>query len=184
MFQILTPTIATLTSVTNRTEKHGDEEVPAISIGLKITTSNTILDLLYPGLRSALYTRPDGQDDLPGVEETTPLLRSPGIEYLMLKASFEGWTLIIEHGIDEESEIAMGSCKVDKFKAILHEGGSTDLFLRVGTSDVSPEDAGLLWSKQRQEVSVILRAPERPVQSADGEPSEEDATDLFVAATH
>lgn len=186
MFQLLTPQLATIASVTNRTEKHGDEEVPAISIGLKVTTSNQILDLLYPGMRQTLYMRPEGQDELPGVEETTPLLRTPGIEHLMLKASFEGWTLVIEHGIDDESEIAMGSCKVDKFKAICHEGGTTDLFFRVGTSDVSPDDAGLLWSKQRQEVSITLRAPEKKPEPIDGSNGAfevdhpKDATDIFA----
>lgn len=44
MFQITEMTEAHVASVTNRTETHGDEKVPAVSIGLELTCANTILD--------------------------------------------------------------------------------------------------------------------------------------------
>ena len=43
MFELLTPTPATITSVTPRTESHGDEKVPAMSLGFKLTMPNSIL---------------------------------------------------------------------------------------------------------------------------------------------
>jgi len=159
MFELLTPTPATLTSVTNRVEKHGDDDVPAISLGLKIETANTVLDTLSETLRRALYTRPDGQEDLPGVEQTTPLLRTRDIETLSIARTLEGWTLTVEHGIDEETAIELGACKVDKFKVAPKEGGSVELSFRVGSSDVMPEEAGQLWAKNGQEVSITLTAP-------------------------
>lgn len=67
-FEILTPTDATLTSVTPRTEKHGDDDVFAISLGLKVTAPNTLLDTLAPGLRDSLYKAVEGQEQLPGAE--------------------------------------------------------------------------------------------------------------------
>ena len=79
-FQITTPTPATLRTVTPRTELHGDEKVSAISLGLSITGPNTLLDALDGGkLRHALYMAVPGQEDLPGVEPSTPLLRARGI---------------------------------------------------------------------------------------------------------
>lgn len=71
MFQIDTPTPATLKSLTPRTETHGDQEVSAMSFGLKITGPNTMLDALQPGRRDALYRAVEGQDQLPGVEPPT-----------------------------------------------------------------------------------------------------------------
>jgi ribosome-associated translation inhibitor RaiA len=43
MFQITDPIDAHITSVIARVEKHGDDEVPAVSIGLEIETANTIV---------------------------------------------------------------------------------------------------------------------------------------------
>lgn len=91
MFQIEEFTEARLTSVTNRTEKHGDEDVPAVSLGCEITAANTILDGIDPGLRHALYKAVDGQDELPGVEPATPVLRSNVIDAVALTTSHEGW---------------------------------------------------------------------------------------------
>jgi hypothetical protein len=101
MFELQNPTTALLTSVTPRTEHHGDSTVVAVSMKLKITGPNTLLDLLSPALRHTLYTAVEGQDQLPGVEPATPLLRAKGIlDVIALKSCFGGWTLSVDHGID------------------------------------------------------------------------------------
>lgn len=151
--------VATLRSVTPRTEKHGDEDVFAVSLGFKITTANTILDRLSPTLRDALYKAVPDQEQLPGVEPSTPLLRTRAIDTLTLAAVFEGWTLTIPHGIDEDAPIKLGIAKVDKFKLTPHEGGSVDLQFRVGSSDIDATEAGLLCAKLGQEVTITLTAP-------------------------
>lgn len=158
-FEILTPTDATLSSVTPRTEKHGDDDVFAISLGLKVTGPNTLLDLLAPGLRDALYKAAEGQEDLPGVEPATPLLRCKLIETLALGACFEGWTLAVDHGIDEADPIKLGGSKVDKFRVTPREGGSVDIAFRVGSNDIDATEAGLLCSHLGQGISFTLTAP-------------------------
>jgi hypothetical protein len=160
MFELPT-TEALLSSVTNRVEKHGQEEVPAMSFGFKITAANTILDLLSPTLRGAIYMAVEGQEQLPGVEPSTPLLRTKEVETLALKAAFEGWTLTVDHGIDESSAIVLSSCKVDAFRVAPKEGGSVELFFRVGTNDIDREEAGILWSKNHQDVTIQLTAPKK-----------------------
>ena len=158
-FEILTTTDATLSSVTPRTEKHGDDDVFAISLGLKVTGPNTLLDLLAPGLRDALYKAAEGQEDLPGVEPATPLLRCKLIETLALGACFEGWTLAVDHGIDEADPIKLGGSKVDKFRVTPREGGSVDIAFRVGSNDIDATEAGLLCSHLGQGISFTLTAP-------------------------
>lgn len=155
----LTAIEATLRSVTPRTEKQGDDDVFAVSLGFKITTANTILDRLNSTLRTALYMPVPDQEQLPGVEPSTPLLRTRAIETLTLGASFEGWTLTIPHGIDENSPIKLGSARVDKFKVEPKEGGSVNLFFRVGSSDIDATEAGLLCAKLGQSVEIALTAP-------------------------
>ena len=123
-FELKTPTAATLRTVTPRTEIHGDEKVSAISLGLSITGPNTLLDALDGGkLRNALYMAVPGQDQLPGVEPSTPLLRARGIEEVKCAGTLEGWTVRFEHGIDDDSAIVLGGSKVDKFRVIPTEGG-------------------------------------------------------------
>ena len=188
-FEILTPTDAKLTSVTPRTEKHGDDDVFAISLGLSITGPNTMLDALSPSLRQALYMAVPGQDQLPGVEPATPLLRCKVLQEIKVGPSaFEGWTLAVDHGIDEGEPITLGGCKVDKFVVLPSEGGTVELRFRIGSSDIDATEAGLLCSHLGQVVSFTLKAPEarKPEVVIDGskeafQKDHPNAGDLFAA---
>jgi hypothetical protein len=171
----LTDTQAKLTSFTGRTEMHGDERVPAVSLGITITAPNTILDTLAPGLRMSLYKAADGQPQLDGIEESTPLLRAQGIGSLSLERSFEGWAVTVAHGIDDGSAIRLGTCKVDGFKVHPCEGGSVDLSFRVGTSELDEEAAGMLWKKNGQGIVITLTPPVPKQEAIDGSKAAFDA---------
>ena len=164
----LNNTAAKLTSVTPRTEVHGDERVFAISLGIQIRGANTLLDKLSPGLRETLYKAVDDQDELPEVESVTPLLRSKGIDQIALAKSLEGWTINIDHGIDENAPITLGGCSVKKFRVVPHEGGSIDLSFSVGSNDIDATEAGLLCSHLSQEIVVTLTAPIPKEPAIDG----------------
>lgn len=186
MFQIETMTAATLTSVTPRTETHGPDRVFAISLGLKLTCANTMLDKLSPQLRDALYEAPEGQEDLPGVERSTPLRRCKIVQEVILGPSnLEGYTIAIDHGIDEDDLITLGGCKVDKVRCIPKEGGSIELMFRIGSNDIDATEAGLLCSHLSQEISFTLKAPEKPAEPIDGtkeafEKDHPEAGELFA----
>ena len=95
-----------------------------------------------------------------------------GFTSCALSACYEGWTLSIDHGIDEDDPIVIGACKVDAFKVEPSEGGSVDLQFRVGSSAVSREDAGLLWEMQRaRSASRWKRRSPRPRRSTARWPS-------------
>ena len=117
-FEILTLTPATLTSFTGRTETHGKDKVAAVSCRLRFRGPNTLLDKLSPSIRHTLYMAAEGQEDLPGVEPPTPLLRCKDIKTWSPENCYEGWTVTIEHGIDDSSAIVMGACKVDEFDQV------------------------------------------------------------------
>lgn len=205
MFQLLNPTRATLTTFTGRTEVHGKDRVPAVSFRLRFSGPNTLLDLLSPTLRPAIYTAAEGQEDLPGVEPATPHLRSKDVKHLALESiSYEGWTVHVEHGIDDSTRLEMGSSKIDAFSVDFHDGGTVEIECRVSTCDIDAEGAGLLWSKQTREVPVCFIAPKTletntgpevidgtkghpgaglfdgPDDDADSEGGEPDATDTFI----
>lgn len=167
MFELHSQT-ATLKTVTPREEKHGDESVPAISMRFEIQAANTILDALLPSLRTTLYTKPPGQYTLDGIEETTPLLRTAGIDQVLLQSKFEGWSMAVDFGIDDTTAIRCGSCKVDKFTVEPMDGGTVRLFLRVRTSDISAESAGNLMMMIGGDVTLSLTAPKPAAAAIDG----------------
>lgn len=188
MFQITETTEAVLTAVTNRIEKHGDDDVPAVSLQISIEAANTLLDEIDPAIRQALYKAVEGQDQLPGVEPATPVLRCNSFDQITLTQAHEGWTLEIDGGIDEDAPMIFGGCKVDKFRVDAKQGGSIVLRLRVGTSDVDADRLGALAMHNGQSIWVRLTPPQKPVDAIDGttEAFERDhpgasAADLFAA---
>lgn len=161
MFQITEFTEARVTSVTNRVEKHGDDEVPAVSLTLEIEAANTLLDAIDPGIRQSLYKPVEGQDQLPGVEPATPVLRCNSFDKVTLTTAHEGWTLAVDDNIDENDPMLFGGCKVDKFAVDAKQGGSIVLRFRVGTSDVDADKLGQLAMHNGQTVWVNVTPPEK-----------------------
>lgn len=192
MLEITEFTEARLASVTNRTEKHGDEDVPAVTLAVEITTANTILDGICPGLRHALYKAFEGQEQLPGIELSTPVLRSNVIEKVQLTTAHEGWRLQVDDGIDDTDPMDFDGVKVDKLKVDAKQGGSITLGVRLGTSDVDSERLGKLAMHNGQSIWIKLLKPEKAEPAIDGsvEAFERDhpgaagasAEDLFAGA--
>lgn len=109
MFQIEEFTEAHLASVTNRIEKNGEEDKPAVSMAIEIEAANTLLDVIDPSIRHGLYKAVEGQDQLPGVEPATPVLRCNSFEKHTLATSHEGWTLAVDDGIDDARGATKGT---------------------------------------------------------------------------
>lgn len=184
MLQIHDFTEARMASLTTRIQKHGDDDVPAVSLGLELTVPNTMLDAIDPNIRESLFKRVDGQPDLPGVESTTPALRCNSIDRAVLGTKYEGWTLEVDDGIDETTPKVFGGCKVDKFAVQPMNGGTCLLSMRIGTSDLDAERSGMLAMHVGQSIWIKLRAPEKaqdkPTDESKAEAKKPDASDLFV----
>lgn len=194
LFKLDTPTEAKLTALTPRTEHHGEDLVAAMSLALTITGPNTMLDLLSPTLRKALYQRADDetQDALDGIEPPTPKLRTKHLGPLTLVIpEISGGTLFVEWGISED--MCFSDCKVGKWRLECMEGGTVALSFRVSTSDVSEEEAGHLFGKQGQMLAIRFEPPAPlPAESTgpviDGTKGpgplfdERGPTDAFIAA--
>ncbi len=186
MFELKTITEAELTSFTGRTQKSGPDDVPAVSFRLRITgVENPALDMFSKTLRPAIYAAVPGQDELPGVEPSTPLLRSKDVTHLAPDFRYEGWTVSVARGMDDDA-LQMAQAKVDDFRFDFHEGGRFDYEFRVSTADVDEEGAGMLWGRQKRKVFVRIVAPELPAPAIDGtteafQADHPDAGDLFAA---
>lgn len=188
MFEITSFTEARLATLTNRIERHGDEEVPAVSLGIEITAANTLLDSIDPKIRHALYVAVEGQDQLPGVEPATPVLRCNSFERHTLPVKYDGWRLAVDDGVDDTQPMTFGGCKVDKLSVEAKQGGTVILRMRIGTSDLDAERSGMLGMHVGQSIWVALKAPEKNPDVIDASSSAKDlppsAEDLFAAGTH
>ncbi len=185
MLQILAFTEAKLATLTPRSEKHGDDEKPAVSLGIELTTSNEILDLIDKDLAPRLFKHSDSKA-LPGVRDALTVLACNSIERATLAVKHEGWTLQVDDGIDETKPLAFGGCKVDKVSVEPMQGGSIVLRLRVGTSDLDAAKSGMLGMHVGQSIWIMLTAP-KPGEEKKDEPAPKgkkpDATDLFVESS-
>ena len=175
MFQITDTTEATLAGVTPRVEKHGDEDVPAVSLQIHIEAANTLLDSIDPAIRQALYMAVAGQDNLPGIDPATPVLRCNSFDQITLTQAHEGWTLEIDDNIDEDNPMTFSPCKVDKLRVDAKQGGSIVLKMRIGTSDVDAERLGALAMHNGQSIWIRLRAPDPKAPAIDGTQAAFDA---------
>lgn len=191
MFQLTDYTDAHVASITNRVEKHGDDEKPAVSLGLEITTANAVLDAIDPTLREAMFkAKPDSEPELPGVPQSTPVLRCNSIERVTLPTKHEGWTLAIDAGIQGNvAPMKFGGVKVDKFSVEPKQGGTIVLRMRLGTSDIDAARMGWLAMHNGETISIKLTAPEARPDAIDGTKGHPGASggptaeDLFAART-
>lgn len=192
LFHLKPDTECELTTFVGRTQKSGPDDVPAVSIRLLLqSVPNHVLDLFSATFRHTAYMAVEGQEQLPGVEDTTPILRSKDLKHWAPETRLEGWKVIIARGIDEDSALQMGSCKLDDFKFDLYEGGHVDVDFRISTADVDEEGAGMLWGRQKRKVFATILAPEvpppkqEPIDGTKGHPGADsgaaDATDLFAS---
>jgi hypothetical protein len=188
LFELQTNTECELTTFVGRTQKSGPDDVPAVTFRLKLTgVSNALLDRFSKTIRHTVYKAVEGQDQLPGVEDTTPLLQSKDLVHWAPETCLEGWTVFIARGISDGSALQMGSCKVDNFRFDFFDGGRMDVDFRVSTADVDEEGAGMLWGRQKRKVFATITAPEMPETKPviDGttaafKADHPDATDLFA----
>lgn len=153
-----------LTKTTPRKEIHGEAHVQAISLRLRWETSNEHLSLLHAGLKDMLFHRTpavEAQALIEGVDAITPNLRVPDVALpLKLTIDFSGYTLTIEHGIDEDSQLQLYVCSLDKFAVDAKEGGSVYIDWSVASNkEITPDLVGLLCSLEGEEIIATLTPP-------------------------
>ena len=181
MFELKTITECELTAFTGHTRKEGKDDIPAVSIRLRIKgVPNEELDKFSSTLRPTIYMAVPGQEDLPGMPPSTPLLRSKDVTHLPTEFRYEGWKVWIARGMNDDA-LHMEQCKVDAFSFDFYEGGKMDYEFRISTADLDEEGAGMLWGRQKRKVFVRIEAPELP---AAGERTEATGAEIDGSEGH
>lgn len=151
-----------LRNVQTRMEKHGEDDVPALDLAISVTGGNTMLDMIDPDLRRALFRPIEAQ---PGeLELPTDDLPSIRFRKLALPLKFDheqvGMLCTIAYGATGKADMVLGGVTLSKVRANLIEGGSVELLFNLSTKDVSEKVIGKLSLMQQHEITLTLTAPE------------------------
>lgn len=151
-----------------RTEKHGDQDVPALDLQFTMDTANNLLSKLDPDLRAALYRKDDNRDLIDG--DHMPALRFPllGPEF---KFGLEIKRAVLRIHTDDDMTIKLTGGKANNFKIEPLEGGTVNWKFRVQFSEPDQDAIADLAGLLQQPVLVSLEAE-----------AEEETPDLFEQA--
>jgi len=180
-----------LTKATPRKETHGKDLVQAISLRLEWwPTDNAAVNLLHDGLQDALWWVPPeaaAQGSVEGVPPVKKHRRVPTMAMpIKVELSLSGYTLTIDHGIDDSTALELYAATLDKFEVEAKEGGSVVIRWSLASNkQITPQLVGALCGLEGCEVVVTLTPP-KPDTVIDGskeafQADHPDAGDLFAA---
>ena len=163
-FDIPAKTRLLLTKTTPRKEHHGEDLVQAVSLRLRWETTNENLVLVHPQLKDMLFWKTpavEAQAELAGLPDITPNLRVPTLALpVKIDLAFSGYTMHIEHGIDEDSALELYVCGLEKFAVDAKEGGTAVIeFSLASNKEVTPELVGVLCGLEGGEIIATLTPP-------------------------
>ena len=163
---------AKLDNVNVRAEKHGDENVVAVDLKITVEVGNEILDSFDPGLRPALYRKPNKNDaaelfDKTKDEAPMRVLRFPKLAPLRWDAEFPSCALKINYGVSGANDLNF-TAAVDKFVMDNKDGGTTALSFRAVVKPDGEMDE--LCALIQSEISITLTQPTEMQQSLEQPP--------------
>jgi len=163
-FELDTKTKLRLLNVNPRRERHGDENVPAVDLKLRLEASNDVLSMFDGHLKSALYFRngvaPDqgGLDGVPDVSDM-PNLRFPKLEPLRWDSEQIGCEFSIDHGLGGKSDLTLDGCAVNNFVIEPKEGGTVVVTFRVQCDSIHERELGKLCTMIDSNIEATLSGP-------------------------
>jgi hypothetical protein len=157
--------LAKITSCTNRSEKHGKERTPAISIGLYVVMGREALEMFDVGLRVFLYRKPNPTPgELPMAHDNDTELRFPFMRNLSWNRSYEGYLLRFHIGASGKEDVLLAECELKEIQFVPQEGGSVGISFKINAHPKDDEDHGKIGRRVQQEIGITLTPPENYVE--------------------
>jgi hypothetical protein len=176
MFELESNTRLHVVNVNPRREKHGEDNVPAVDLKLRMEASNTVLAMFHGALRSALYHRSAAASDNPqasleGVAPVSdlPNLRFPKLEPIRWDDELSGYTLRIDHGLGGKSDLVLEGCTINSFGIECKEGGTVVVTFRLQCNAIAEREIGKLCLMIDQEIEATLIPPAEGVHKGKGD---------------
>ena len=153
---------------TSRSQKEGDQRVPAATLSISFSAPNDILSEFDPDLKASLYRRPHpGEGDVADRADTRlddphylPRLRFPKMQNnIVLEHKIVGAIVTIHHGLGGKSDLVMDECTVDAFKFDPQDGGTVIVTFNVACKP-SGDQVSEIHGKQDQEITISIEPPQ------------------------
>ncbi|AQG98561.1 hypothetical protein A9R05_06735 [Burkholderia sp. KK1] len=157
----LTEHAATVVSVTNIAEKHGNQREPAISIGLCVTGSSTLLNHFNESLRTMFFQKEQlkpGALDLATDELNElrfPLLKNPS-----WAKEYAGYQLRFCIGATGKDDVLLNDVGIKGVSFNPLEGGSVQISFKAHAQPKDEHDHGRIARMLMQECSITLTPPD------------------------
>lgn len=157
--------LAKIVSVTNVAEKHGNERVPALSIGFYMVTGGDVLGDFDPSLRSMLYRKPQPKPgELPMEHDGLTELRFPFMRNLAWDRKYAGYLLRLHIGASGVEDVLLADCGLKDIRFTTQEGGSVGVHFKVTAHPKDEVDHGKVATRLQQEIIITLTPPENYVE--------------------
>jgi hypothetical protein len=162
-------------SVTNVSEKHGKDRVPALSIGLYLVGPQDLLDQFDPALVPMLYRRPQPTPgELPMDHDAFTELRFPFMRHLSWERKYQGYMLRFHTGATGADDVLLAECGLKDIRFVAQEGGSVGIGFKVTAHPNNEVDHGRIATRLQQEIFIDLTPPDHMPTLFDGHPEETD----------
>ncbi|KVN72781.1 hypothetical protein WT15_27275 [Burkholderia stagnalis] len=153
-------TLAKIVSVTNVSEKHGAERVPAISIGLHVVQGGEVLGDFDPALRAMLYRKPLPKPcELPMEHDGLTELRFPFMRNLAWDRKWPGYLLRFHIGASGMEDVLLTECELKDIRFTTQEGGSVGVHFKITAHPKDETDHGKIAMRLQQEIGITLTPP-------------------------
>jgi len=171
-----------IVSCTNVSEKHGKERVAAISIGLYLVGSGSMLDQFDSALRPTLYRKPQptpGGLPLEYDDNELTELRFPFMRNLAWDRKYAGYLLRFRIGATGAEDVLLAECGLKDIRFVAQEGGSVGIGFKVTAHPKDEVDHGKIAVRLQQEIFIDLTPPDQmPTLFGDDE-EQDDSRDPF-----
>lgn len=158
-------TLAKIVSTTPVSEKHGNERVPALSIGFYLVTGGEVLGDFDVSLRAMLYRKPQPKPgELPMEHEGLTELRFPFMRQLAWEKKYAGYLLRLHIGASGSEDVLLSDCGLEDIRFTTQEGGSVGVHFKVTAHPKDELDGGKVIARLQQEVIITLTPPENYVE--------------------
>lgn len=169
--------LAKIVSVTNVSEKHGKERQPALSIGLYLVGSGSMLDQFDSALRPTLYRKPQptpGGLPLEYDDNELTELRFPFMRNLAWDRKYAGYMLRFRIGASGADDVLLAECGLKDIRFVAQEGGSVGIGFKVTAHPKDEIDHGKVATRLQQEIFIDLTPPDHVPTLFDGQPPDDD----------
>lgn len=143
-----------LVNLNMRTERHGEDLVPAVDIAFTFDSANNVLGKLHPDLRATFYAAADTTDLV--TSDHMPHLRFPLIGTIVYDIEIPRTLLRVHDVDDEDHDVVLAGGRTNKFKLTMKEGGTVEWKFRVQFSKPDEDMVARLMRVLNQKVPVSL----------------------------